>query len=291
MDEMLHDEQLSFAEDMLENTDVVSWASMPFDVVESLRNVPDYSQTDAFHGLYGLETQIRMIMNVLYHGVRSLGNIKSHGLLVGSPGCGKSTVLSGIANVVGENAVLRVDATNSTGAGISKLLFELPVVPNIILFEEVDKASADDLAIMLSLLDGRNEIRKITARGAYRRSVSCLVIATCNSLEKLQKLCNGAIASRFASQIYFPKPNHDMLRLILTKHAENNGITNAPIEQVLELSVSHGVTDTRILCSYLLQDINDIKSNLAMKMFKRQPTKRKAIDIDELNNIIVKGQV
>jgi SpoVK/Ycf46/Vps4 family AAA+-type ATPase len=283
----MDEEQFVFAEEIInQNTDIISWASMPFDVIENLRKVSDYSQTECFRGLYGLETQIRMLMNVLYHGVRSLGGIKSHGLLVGSPGCGKSTVLSGIANVVGENAVLRVDATNSTGAGISKLLFELPVVPNILLFEEVDKASADDLAIMLSLLDGRNEIRKITARGAYRRSVSCLVIATCNSIERLEKMCNGAIASRFASQIYFPKPDMDMLRLILTKHAENNGIHDAPVDEVLQLSVSHGITDTRILCSYLLQDINDIKSNLLMKQIKRQPSKRK-IDVCDLNNLIL----
>jgi len=283
----MDEEEFAFAQDIIDqNTEVISWASMPFDVIESLRKISDYSQTECFRGLYGLETQIRMLVNLLYHSVRSLGSIKSHGLLVGSPGCGKSTVLSGIANVVGENAVLRVDATNSTGAGISKLLFELPVVPNILLFEEVDKASADDLAIMLSLLDGRNEIRKITARGAYRRSVSCLVIATCNSLERLEKLCNGAIASRFASQIYFPKPDMDMLRLILNKHAETNGIHDAPVDEVLQLSVSHGITDTRILCSYLLQDINDIKSNLLMKQIKRQPSKRK-IDVSDLNQLIL----
>lgn len=288
MDETLND--LAFAEDVVSN-EVIGWDGINISSIESLRNIEDYSATTEFKGLYALDRQIRLLMNVLFHAVRTKGSLKSNVVLQGPPGCGKTSVLCAVERIIGESSVLKIDATKTTRAGLEKLFFEeLPEINPIILVEEIEKSNPENLLIYLGMLDQRGEVRKITSRGAFVRRINSLVIATVNDMEKFERVAAGAVSSRFGTSIHFPRPCCETLKLILSRHAADHGIDNPPIDKVIEISSSTGNTDPRQLCSYLLQsNFEDVLANLQMKMFKRQPSKRKAIDIDDLNSIIMKG--
>lgn len=290
MTDMIDD--VDFSEELISG-EVVGWSHIGvhcIDEISSLINVEDYSTTSHYRGLYGLDSQIRLLNNILYHAIRSHGRLTSHTVLQGPPGCGKTSLLTAVERIIGENGVLKIDATKTTRAGLERLFFnELPQIPPVILLEEIEKSNPDDLMIYLGMLDSRQEIRKVTSRGSFVRRVNSLVIATCNDMDKFERVAAGALASRFATQIHFPRPNIDILKMILCRYSNDHGIDNAPVDQVLELSQDCNITDPRRLCSYLLQsNFDDVRSNLAMKMFKRQPSKRK-IDPVELNNIIMKG--
>ena len=283
----MDEEQFAFAEEIV-GDDIVGWGGINLEAIDQLRDVDDYSKTDMFKGLYGLDGQIRMLLNALYHAVRSQGTCLSHAVLQGLPACGKSSIANAVANLVGESSCLRVDATKTTRAGLERLFFnDLPVVPPLIIVEEIEKSSPDDLLIYLGMCDFRQEIRKITSRGAFRRPINSLVIATCNSSDKFEKLAAGALASRFSTCIHFPRPDEQTIRMILERYASDHGIEAAPIDSVMEISKVYNITDPRTLCSYLLQtNFDDIKNNMALKSTKRMPRGRKT-DVSDLNNLIL----
>jgi len=283
----MDEEEFAFAEEIV-GDDVIGWGGINLEAIDQLRDVDDYSKTDMFKGLYGLDGQIRMLMNALYHAVRSQGTCLSHAVLQGLPACGKSSIANAVANLVGEKSCLCLDATKTSRAGLERLFFnDLPVVPPLIIVEEIEKSSPDDLLIYLGMCDFRQEIRKITNRGAFRRPINSLVIATCNSLDKFERLAAGALASRFSTCIHFPRPSTETIMLILSRYSQDHGIINPPIRQVLELAEEFHITDPRTLCSYLLQtNFDDIKNNMALKSTKRMPRGRKT-DVLDLNNLIL----
>lgn len=246
------DQNFLHAESIVEDN-VITWQEIDISPIYKLLDLETYTGIPPFEKLYGLDGQIRMILTTVYQAIRTQGRAKSHIVLYGSPGCGKTTITEIIETLVTPNAVLKIDATKTTRAGLENLVFnELEVFPPIVLLEEAEKSNPDDLAIWLGVCDHRNEIRKVTSRGAMRRDVNSLLICTVNDIDKFNKLNAGALSSRCATKVYFPNPSEDTLRKILTDYAQDNTIENPAIEQVLKLAQVLKQTDPRILCGYLL---------------------------------------
>jgi SpoVK/Ycf46/Vps4 family AAA+-type ATPase len=246
------DQNFLHAESIVEDN-VINWQEINISPIYELLDLEMYTGIHPFEKLYGLDGQIRMILTTVYQAIRTHGRAKSHIVLYGSPGCGKTTITEIIEKLVTPNAVLKIDATKTTRAGLENLVFnELEVFPPIVLLEEAEKSNPDDLAIWLGVCDHRNEIRKVTSRGAMRREVNSLLICTVNDIDKFNKLNAGALSSRCATKVYFPNPSEDTLRKILIDYAQDNTIENPAIEQVLKLAQALKQTDPRILCGYLL---------------------------------------
>jgi hypothetical protein len=158
----------------------------------------------------------------------------------------------------GPGAVLRLDATSTTRAGIEKLFFsDLDVIPPLVFMEEAEKADPEALKVWLGALDDRGEIRKVNFRVNQLREVKVLFICTVNNKTVFDKMMGsdgseaGALSSRCVSQVYFPRPSDVVLRQILEKEVGRNGGDPAWITPCIQLAQEMGVSDPRIVRSYL----------------------------------------
>jgi len=175
-------------------------------------------------GLFNLDNQIDMVVTALQRAIEGGFKFRDHQLLIGEPGCGKSETLSRIYNMLDAmgfgSAVLKIDGTAMTSAGIIELLKNIPIMPRIMMVEELDKATNDAVAVFLGLMDKRGEVRKITYRDQFNRDGRMLVLATANSFEKIQRMQEGAVLSRFGNPVHYERVKEDGLRRIL--HRELN---------------------------------------------------------------------
>src|SRR5690606_192688 len=174
-----------------------------------------------FDELYGLEHQI----NVIYRSIKALNDSnlqhRHHCICYGPPACGKSQTLLAFANMLGEDErnYIKLDATNMTTAGVTKLLMEADELPSVLILEEAEKIQSPHLlSWLLGVMDARGEIRRINFRtGPQARNVRMLVLATANNIKEFRKLLAGALASRFSHEIYFPRPSREVLYKILER--------------------------------------------------------------------------
>lgn len=212
----------------------------------------------AWSHLYGVGPQIRTILSNIKRAKDTGGASRNHGVLYGHAGCGKTTTLLAIEQMFGPGAVLRLDATSTTRAGIEKLFFsDLPVIPPLVFMEEAEKADPEALKVWLGALDDRGEIRKVNFRVNQLREVKVLFLCTVNNKTLFDKMMGsdgseaGALSSRCVSQVYFPRPSETTLRLILQKEIDRNGGDPAWITPAIILAQELGITDPRIVRSYL----------------------------------------
>jgi AAA domain (dynein-related subfamily) len=210
-------------------------------------NWPDY-----FSHLYGLDSHIARIRRALEAGIMSNWTNRYHCALVGPPGCGKSDICQSIKRALGEDAVLEFDATATTAAGAMKELSEREILPRILLVEEIEKADEKAMSFLLSVLDLRSEIRKVTARATIQRDTKLFAIATVNDVPLFTKLQAGALESRFANKLWFRRPSREQLALILTR--EVNKISGNPewINHTLDYCEYAGITDPRTVTAICL---------------------------------------
>lgn len=174
----------------------------------------------AFSRIYDRDAQIREVMESIRTAKETGMQVRNHVLLYGPPGCGKSEIMGAVATALGDRAVRRLDATAMTGAGAQEILLGA-AVPAIIAIEEAEKLPQADLRWLLSVMDGRAEVRKTTVRtGAVARECRCLVMATVNDVEKFRGFLAGALYSRFSVPVYCPAPDRALLRRILTRELE-----------------------------------------------------------------------
>lgn len=118
---------------------ILSWEEIDSTAIDELNNLETYEGIEPFDKLYGLDGQIRMLLNTIYQAVRTGGRAKSHIVLYGAPGCGKTTITEIIERLVTPEAVLKIDATKTTRAGLENLVFnELESFPPIVLLEEAE---------------------------------------------------------------------------------------------------------------------------------------------------------
>lgn len=204
-------------------------------------------QTDPgnyFEHIYDRDSPIKIIHGAILAAKHSDFTNRFNCVLFGPPGCGKSELLLSTGKMLGPEgeAYIKIDATSTTEAGILKLLFDLPVVPPVLIVEEIEKADEKALRWLLGVADTRGEIRKTNFRiGHQAKNVKMLVLATANDMELFQRLMFGALASRFPNKIHCSRPSRAILRKILER----------------EVKVVNGKTEwiepTLVFCNDLLQ--------------------------------------
>lgn len=176
--------------------------------------------SDHYKDIYGRNNQIKIIRSAIIAGEESDWSNRFHCVLFGPPGCGKTDILTCTQKMLGrENeAYLKLDATSTTEAGAQKILLDSSHIPPVLIVEEIEKQDEKALRWLLGLLDHRAEIRKTNFHiGTKARNVKMLCLATVNDLGLFKKVMSGALASRFAHEIYCPRPNRAILQKILER--------------------------------------------------------------------------
>jgi hypothetical protein len=186
-----------------------------------------------FDHLYGLDPQISIVLASLQTAKDTNYKKRYHVVLNGKPGCGKSDLLRGVKSMVGPEGCLEFDGTQTTAAGAIAAIMDADIVPPLLVIEEIEKVPDQAFMWLLSALDGRAEIRKVTARGSSYRKVPFVCVATVNDLDLFKSRHEGAMASRFAHNVYCPRPNEEILRRILKREVESINGNEAWIEPAI----------------------------------------------------------
>lgn len=179
----------------------------------------------AFNGAFGIDDQIERVVNLMRTAIENDFTFRTHAVLLGKPGCGKSYTLELAKKMFFDpDAVLVIDGTAMTSAGIIELLKKIPTMPRFIFIEEIDKAEPGSVQVLLGLMDRHGEIRKTTYRDDIQRECRVCVFATANSLQKVQRMQEGALFSRFGGNfITYDRPTDEMLRSILNRELDELG--------------------------------------------------------------------
>jgi MoxR-like ATPase len=214
-------------------------------------NIPD-DWDDSFQHLYGLDSHIQRVRTALEAGVNSGWRNRFHAALIGPPGCGKSDICESLKQALGEDAVMKLDATATTAAGAIKELSEREILPRVIVIEEIEKAPEASMSFLLGVLDQRSEIRKVTARQTVQRDTKLLAFATVNDVALFRKLQAGALASRFPNTIFFQRPTRETLALILTREVAKIEGNAEWIGPTLDYCADRDITDPRKVISLCL---------------------------------------
>lgn len=174
---------------------------------------------NAFDGLYGKDEPLSIILASLKAYNETRGESRYNCLAAGSVSAGKSELLNRIELMVGKENVFRFNGESASLAGVQNELLTYPGdIPSLLIAEEIDKCpNPDSLLWMLAALDTRRELIKISGReGIERRKVPFICLATCNSIEKLERWHSGAILSRFPNTFFIEDMTEEVMTLILT---------------------------------------------------------------------------
>ena len=232
-------------------------------IEEFIRDEVALENSEYFQGIYARGPHIRTVLSSVKSFLETNGERRNHTVLYGLPACAKTQILNGVANLLGEDAVLRLDATSTTSAGIYKLFFkELDVVPPVVIMEEAEKTSEEALRVWLGALDDRGELRKVNYREMKVRSVQILCLATVNDKEQFDMLMGGkklsgggikpgALSSRFHNDIECPRPNSQVMRKILARDIREKGGRMEWIDPIVELSELIETNDPRKVLALL----------------------------------------
>jgi AAA domain (dynein-related subfamily) len=219
-----------------------------------------------FEHLYGLDSHIAMVRTAIQAGIDSSWRNRFNTVLAGDPGCGKSDIALSMKSALGEQAVMSFDATATTAAGLIKTLNECDIMPRVIIFEEIEKATPDALQPLLGIADQRGEIVKTTARGTVDKSVKALVIATVNDFELFGKLQAGALKSRFSNQVHFKRPGRDVCMRILRREIAKVDGDQDWAEPAYDYCESHGIVDVRRMIAICLCGADGLLDGSYQKM-------------------------
>jgi hypothetical protein len=176
-----------------------------------------------------------MVVSKLCEPIENGFAVRSHALLIGKPGAAKSYTLQCAAKLFpNDGAIMWIDGTAMTSAGIIDALKDAETMPRYIFVEEIDKADSAACAVLLGIMDKHGEIRKTTYRDKVEKECRCVVFATANSMERMAKIADGALLSRFGGNpITYKRGEEEVLRRIL--HRELNDLNRAvcirPVEK------------------------------------------------------------
>jgi len=199
------------------------------DVSMPTQDMVDY----AFEEIYGCGPQLRLLMSNVREAITNDFKVRSHALLIGKPGAAKSFTLQKMAMLFPSDAVMWIDGTAMTSAGIIDALKDEETMPRFMFVEEIDKADTGATAVLLGIMDKHGEIRKTTYRDKIEKECRCVVFATANSMERMKKIADGALLSRFGGNpITYKRGEVEVLRRIL--HRELNDINRAMCSKPIE---------------------------------------------------------
>lgn len=207
---------------------------------------------DEFKHIYERDAQIEIIMSAIQAGITSDFQDRFHCALIGDPACGKTETLRCVKKVLGEEAVMEYDATATTQAGAIQDLDSREELPRVLIVEEIEKTDEQSLRWLLSVMDHRAEIRKVTARTNIQRETKMLTLATVNDYKLFRKIMFGALASRFTYHLHFPKPDRALLQRILEREVARVGGKKAWIKPTLDYAVKQKIFDPRKITAVCL---------------------------------------
>lgn len=198
-----------------DNSNLIEDEDTPTVDLESLSQI---EKGNYFDHLFGLDSQIRILLSAIQAAVDSKRKNRFHSLLYGNPGCGKTDILLSTAKMLSDLHVpyIAVDATSATEAGMrKKLLDEDSITPQVIIIEEIEKAPQESSRYLLGLMDDRGVVQVDNYRKSASRQIEAIVLATANDYQLLSKMMYGALLSRFSNEIYCPRPNREILAKFL----------------------------------------------------------------------------
>lgn len=214
-----------------------------------LSEVDVISKGTYFNHLYGLDSQIAILLSSLQAAADSKMSNRFHSLLWGDPGCGKTEILQSTAKLLRKLGVnfLILDATSTTEAGMRKSLLDDDVTtPDVILIEEIEKVVESSLRWLLGIMDVRATISQANYRKTASRRVPAIVLATANDIDQLKKMMYGALHSRFQHEIHCPRPDRKVLAMILEREVRKINGRKEWIEPALTFCYdSYQITDPR----------------------------------------------
>lgn len=200
---------------------------------------------ELFGHIYDREAQINVLLSAVEAAMASDWDKRFHVVLEGPPACGKTEILNTIKAIAGRESVLVFDGTSTTQAGAQKEFMEREELPRILIIEEIEKTDESALRYLLGLLDTRGEIRKQTAREKIVRDARVLCLATVNDIDKFKGMLSGALASRFAHELFCPRPDRDLMRKILRREVLGINGKETWIEPTLDYMQEIGSSDPR----------------------------------------------
>jgi MoxR-like ATPase len=206
-----------------------------------LCRLPDFDPAPWRH-IYDRDEQIRIVWRCVQVAVDLCGVNRPHVLLHGPPACGKSEILTTLGKVVGERNVWRLDGGTVTKAGLERQLLARVARTPFVVIEEIEKAGAPCLRVLLQAMDTRATVQRVNGRdGSVATTCRSLFLATCNDMAKLEKFEAGAIASRFAMKLRCGPPSWATLEAILLRECGRPEW----VAPVLDWMRAKGCTDPR----------------------------------------------
>lgn len=188
--------------------------------------------------LYDMNHLVRLIHDSISLFQLTEGQKRFHTLLFGPPACGKTSVLLKLKELYeqedlklrleqdnGAELVERVtvvDGTSFTKAGIIADFVNRSneqAISEIFLIEEIEKCAQapEALSWLLSVLDQRGQLTKITFRQNICLDTKIICWATSNDIEKLKSILSGSLYSRFTNQYHCTRPSIELIKLILKR--------------------------------------------------------------------------
>lgn len=213
--------------------------------------IPD-DWNEQFEHVYGLDSHVNRVRRALDAAIASNWTKRFNVVLYGPPGCGKSEIALTVKKALGSQAVWSFDATAMTSAGLIKALNNAEIMPRVIVFEEIEKATPDALQPILGIADQRGEIVKTTARGTVDKAAKCLCICTVNDFDLFCKLQAGALANRFGNKVKFDEPGREVAMRVLRREIESVGGDQDWAEAAYDLCHARGITDMRTMITHCL---------------------------------------
>jgi energy-coupling factor transporter ATP-binding protein EcfA2 len=191
------------------------------DVKKDYANI-NLNKHDYFDHIYDRNHQIEMVIKAINLAVETKMAERRHVVLLGPPGCGKTTILGALSKMLGneDEAYIYMNGAATSKAGAEAKLGGANIIPPIMFIEEIEKTTEDSLRWLLTVLDERAELRKLNYRVDIRKSVPILCIATANSEEKFEGFDSGSLASRFSSKVYCQRPERNVLKQILKREID-----------------------------------------------------------------------
>ncbi len=234
-----------------------------------------------FQNIFDRDSQIRVINSSIQAAIATSFQKRNHCLLWGKPACAKTEVMAGFIRMLGEDNVVKFDATMTTKAGMEKHLMEMQSIPPVIFIEEIEKCAPVNLSPLLGILDHRGEIIKTNARiGHEQKPAKCLCIATVNNLAEFKNVMAGALASRFSHHIYFPRPSVEVLTKILLREVTEIGGNPEWVKPAIEYCMTIEKTNDPRRCIAVLDGGDKLLTGEYQEDLKRI---RKAQEIDHMD--------
>jgi len=199
----------------------------PADISKSL-SLKDYGTVNLeigthFDHIFDRDPHILRVYSAIETAVQTKLYSRNHCVLYGPPGGGKTEVLLAFGQMMGKEnqAFMKFDATSMTQAGVLRILTGSGILPPVLIVEEIEKTSDKDLRWLLGLLDKRGEVRQTNFNvGNRMKNAKMLCLATVNDMVLFRSVMSGALASRFANQIYCDRPSEQVMRMILAREVK-----------------------------------------------------------------------